>query len=116
MRHAQSGQGCAARDGAYLLRVFAGEHGDYALVRGCLFSVDRTNPGRGVRAAHDRRVVHARHLDVVDVGGRSGDEARVFAPPDTLSNESFGFGNCGRHIAYTPAAFAAALTAFTMCW
>ena len=43
----------------------------------------------GMRAAHDAGVVHAGHLDVVDVGRGAGDQSRIFAAADTLADERF---------------------------
>ena len=48
--------------------------------------------GGGVRAAHDAGVMHAGHLDVVDVDGGAGDQARIFVAPDALADQSLGFG------------------------
>ena len=42
--------------------------------------------------------MHAGHLDVVDVSGRAGDQARIFAPADALADQSLGFWWwCSRH-------------------
>ena len=34
--------------------------------------------------------MHARHLNIVDVGGRTGDEPGIFLPPNRLANQLFG--------------------------
>jgi hypothetical protein len=41
---------------------------------------------RGMRAADNAGVIHARHLNVVDIGGGAGDEARIFAAADALAD------------------------------
>src|SRR5438094_9398809 len=42
-------------------------------------------------------VMHPRHLDVFHIGGRAGDEPRVFAAANALANKSFGFGGGSGH-------------------
>ena len=76
MRNAQTGQGSAARDRPHFLGVFSDEDRSDArkIERG--LDIDGFDPGRAMRAAHDAGVVHARHLDVVHIGGGAGDEAR----------------------------------------
>ena len=58
-----------------------------------------------VRAAHDAGVVHARHLNVVDVGGGAGDQPRIFAAADTFANQFPGglWRDYGRHGMFLPA-------------
>ena len=62
--------------------VGAGEDGDHAGHGACRRRVDGPDVGVGVRAAQDRQVGHARHLDVVEVAALAGDEARVLDPLD----------------------------------
>jgi hypothetical protein len=86
MRHAQAGQGSAARHWSHFLGVLRGEDRGQAgkIERG--LDVDRFDFRRAVRAAHNTGVMHPRHLDIVDVGGRAGDEARILAPANPLAN------------------------------
>ncbi len=42
--------------------------------------VHRTDPGVGERGAHDREVEGAGRQEIVDVGGRTGDECRILPP------------------------------------
>src|SRR5579885_2690404 len=50
-----------------------------------------------MRAPHDSGVMHAWHLDVVHVGRRPGDEARILPALDALSDQRFSFGSRRRH-------------------
>ena len=86
MRNTQAGQGSAARHGADFFGVFSGEDRSDARELERWFDVDRFDFGRAMRTAHDAGVVHAGHLDVVDVGGGAGDEARILAAADALAN------------------------------
>ena len=86
MRHAQARQGSAAWHWSHFFGVLRGEDRGHAgkLERG--LDVDRFDFRRAVRAAHDAGVVHPRHLDIVDIGGRAGDEARILAPANPFAN------------------------------
>ena len=91
------GRSDAADDAADVVDVFAGEDGDDAGERGGFRDIDGPDVGRAVRAADDDGVVHAGHLDVFDVSGGAGDEARIFAAADALADELFDLGNGGGH-------------------
>ena len=56
--------------------------------------VDALDASVGVRAAHEGGVGRAGQLHVVDVGALAGDEARILAPVDALSEE-LGLGGHG---------------------
>ena len=58
--------------------------------------------------------VHTGHFEIIEVERGPGDEPGILLTTDALAKQSFGFGDGGRHD-YAPCAFAAALTALTMC-
>ena len=60
-------------------------------------SVNRDDPGVGVRAPHDVQERHPRQCQVVHEAGRAGDEARVFAAADRLAEQPGERGSRGRH-------------------
>ena len=85
VRHAQSGQGGAAGHGTQILDIGAGEDRGDTGHGGRGFGIDALDLGRAVRAAHDARVVHAGHLEIVNVSGGAGDEARVLLAAHALA-------------------------------
>ena len=97
MRHAQPRQRSAAWHRTHLRRILAGINRRDAGSFSRRLGIDRTNPRRRVRAAHNRRVVHARHLNVVDVSSRARDQPRIFAPANALANQFFNLCNGARH-------------------
>ncbi len=115
MRHAQSGEGRGAGHGAQMLHVFAGEDRRHARRGERRFGVDGFDVGSAVGAAHHDGVMHAGHLQIVQVECGGGDETRIFLPSHGLAEHGFRFGNCGGHD-YAPPAFAAVFTALMMCW
>ena len=98
-----------------MLDVLAGEDGGYSGRGEGGFGVDAFDVGGAVGAADDDGVMHAGHLQIVQVEGGAGDETRILLAAQALAEEGFLFGNGGGHD-YAPPAFAAALTALTMCW
>ena len=115
MRHAQSGEGGGAGYGAQMLDILAGEDGGYARRGEGSFGVDAFDVGGAVGAAHDDGVMHAGHFQIVEVEGGAGDQTRIFLAAQALAEQGFLFGDGGGH-GYAPPAFAAVLTALTMCW
>ncbi len=73
-RHRQALGGEAAR------HVPRGEHRMDARHRQRRRGVDRADPGMGVRAAHERRMKHARQLQVVDKARPPGEQGGIFDP------------------------------------
>ena len=95
--HAQVGHRNAARHNTNAFRVLASENADDTGSGFRLLGLDRPNTRCGVRAAQNYGVMHPRHLDVFHIGGRAGDEPRVFAAANALANKSFGFGGGSGH-------------------
>src|SRR5260370_23475377 len=98
-----------------MLDVLAGEDGGYARRGERRFGVDAFDVGGAVGAAHHDGVMHAGHFQIVQVERGPSDEPGIFLAPQTLAEHGFRFGDCGGH-GYAPPAFAAVLTALTMCW
>ena len=73
--------------------VVRGEHREHArqFERGA--RVDRDDPRMGVRAAHETRVQHARHVNIGDEARLAAQQVPVFDPGGRLSDErGHGFG------------------------
>src|SRR4030095_3958599 len=87
MRHTESRQGSAARHRANRRYVLSREDGRHAGKSQRGSCIDTPHLRGGGWTSHDTRVMHARLLNVVHIGGGAGDEAWVFTPADTLSNQ-----------------------------
>ena len=85
--------GPGAGDGVqHAFDVSAGVDGEHARRGFGRVGVDAGDARVGVGAAQDGRVDHAGQLDVVGVGGLTGDQARVLASPDAGSENSGSHG------------------------
>jgi hypothetical protein len=96
-----------ARQRGQVLEVLAGEDGDYARRRCRLRRVDALDAGVRVGRAQDRHVGHPRQLEIVEVLGGAGDQARVLDAPDRLADELRGCLRSGRHRATSAASWTA---------
>ena len=96
-----------ARKRRQMLEVLAGEDGDHAGGRLGRRRVDALDPGVRVRRTQDRHVGHPGQLEIVEVLGRARDQARVFDPPDGLTDERSGCLCSGRHRATSAASWTA---------
>jgi hypothetical protein len=85
----------AAGDWADRLHVGAGEDGDHAGVIERGLGVDGTDFGGGMRAAQHAGVMYTGHLDIIHIGGRASDEARIFFAADALAAQFFGLDDGG---------------------
>ncbi len=105
-----------ARQRREVLEVLAREDGDHARVRGRTRRVDPVDPRVRVRRAQDRDVRHPRQLEVVQVAGRAGDQARVLDALDRGPEDPgrrLGGGGHGYAPPPTPAASRTAATMFS---
>ncbi len=76
-----------AVEGGHRGNVVVGEHGAYPVERGGRLGLDRGDGSARVGAADERGMQHAGHHHVVDVAAAPGEQPRVLAPRDALTDE-----------------------------
>ena len=92
------------------VQVLVGDHGVDAREPECGARIDARKAGPGVRAAEHGGVQHVGQVNVVDEARAPGEQPRVLAPLDRLTDQPRGHGSSPRRIA------AARRTAATICW
>ena len=90
-------------------QILMGEHRAHAGQGERRVRVDPREAGLGVGAAQDRRMGHARQVDVVDEPRSAGEQPAVLAPLDRLADQPRGHRPAPRSSA------AARRTAATIC-